>query len=129
MPEDMELTTRNVITIKQGEAKSIAFSVLTGDVPLDLTNYEIQFEVKRQPYESVKPFITKTITSSSDPTTDGQITNPSGGQFKVRITQDDTNNPVGKYYLVITLIGGLEDDHDIVSSQACQTAIFRICKQ
>lgn len=126
---DEKLTSRNVITIKQGEAKSISFTVMTGDVPLDLTDWTIRFEVKKQPYETVEPFILKNITLTSDQTIDGIITNPNGGQFKVRLNQEDTSYPVGKYYLIITLLGGTDNEEDIVSSQCCQTAIFRICKQ
>lgn len=129
MATDNDLTARNVICIKQGEAKSVGFSILTGEVPLDLTNYTIRFEVKKQPYETVAPFIDKEITPNSDPLTVGQITNPQGGQFKVRLTTEDTSHPVGKYYLVITIIGGEENDEDIISSRCSQTAYFRICKQ
>jgi hypothetical protein len=50
---DENLTSRNVITIKQGEAKSIGFTVLAGGVPMDLTDWTISFEVKKQPYETV----------------------------------------------------------------------------
>lgn len=124
-----ELTARNVICIKQGEAKSIGFSILAGEVPLDLTDYNVRFEVKKQPYETVPPFISKEITTTSDPLTIGQITNPQGGQFKVRLTNEDTSHPVGKYYLVITILGGEENDEDIISSRCTQTAYFRICKQ
>lgn len=126
---DENLTSRNVITIKQGEAKSIGFTVLAGEVPMDLTDWTISFEVKKQPYETVEPFISKNITTTSDPAIDGMITNPNGGQFKVRLNEEDTGYPVGKYYLIITLMGGIDDSKDIVSSQCCQTAIFRICKQ
>lgn len=124
-----EYTNRNIICIKQGEERSVGFTVQAGEVPLDLTNYTIKFEVKRAPLETVEPFITKTITSVSDPMVDGQITNPSGGQFKVRLLSTDTSYPIGKYYLIIYLMGGADKDIDIISSRCCQTAIFKICKQ
>lgn len=124
-----EYTNRNIICMKQGTERSLSFSIKAGGQPLDITDYKVLFEVKRYPLENIDPLISKEITTTSDEGTIGQITNPTGGQLVVRITKEDTSYPVGKYYLIIHLIGGQTNDDNIISSNCCQTAIFKICKQ
>ena len=124
-----EYTNRNVVCVKQGIERSLSFTIKAGGKPLDLTEYTVLFEVKKYPLEKVEPIISKEITSTSDEATVGQITNPVGGQLVVRLLKEDTSFPVGKYFLVVHLVGGQTNDDNIISSNCCQTAIFKICKQ
>lgn len=124
-----EYTNRNIVCVKQGTERSLSFTIKAGGQPLDLTGYTVLFEVKKYPLEKVEAIVSKDITTTSDEATVGQITNPAGGQLIVRLLKEDTSFPIGKYFLVIHLIGGETSDDNIISSNCCQTAIFKICKQ
>ena len=58
---------------------------------------------------------------------DGKITYPEQGQFVVHLSKEDTSNKTGDYFLVISLVG--DNMGNIISSNPCQTATFRICEQ
>lgn len=116
------------LCVKQGENISISVSLTSGGIPFDLTNYDnITVEVKKAPYEKFEPIISKVITADSDMNTLGQITNPSQGIFQIRFTEEDTSYPATDYYLIIYLNGN--GNSDIISSDCCNSAIFRICPQ
>lgn len=107
------------IKIKQGEDKSIGFTIKQNNLPMDLTNYTVHFQAKKTPVVTSKPIVDKYITTSvfepiyninglkvqipSDINKAGQITNPTDGEFQVHLNEDDTSYPTGDYYLIISL--------------------------
>lgn len=113
--------------VKQGEVISKSFTIKQDGVPLDLTDYQIKFQVKKAPYEKQEPVVDKTITSTSDINTVGQITQPSDGKWQVRLLKEDTSLPVSEYYLIIYLVNGATED--IVSSNYCNDAKYIVCTQ
>ena len=115
------------VCVKQGEELDIPFTLKENNNPMDLTEYNIRFQVKKVPLADSKPIIDKTITSSSDENTVGIINNPTGGEFKIHLLEEDTSYPTGEYSLIISLEG--ENYIDIISSDCCNKAIYKICEQ
>lgn len=116
-----------IIPVKQGEELSIEAKITEDGNPLDLSNATIIVEVKEAPYKELEPLFTKTITTSSDQTIDGQITDPLNGVFQIRFNEQDTSYPVNTYALVIFYDDGI--NKDIISSKCCNSGEYRICKQ
>ena len=75
----------------------------------------------------ILPIIDKPITVVSDINTIGQITEPQQGQVVVHLTEADTSFPTGEYSLIVSLEG--ENYIDIISSECCNKAIYKICEQ
>ena len=115
------------VCVKQGEEVDIPFTLKENDNPMDLTDYSIRFQVKRVPLVDKPSIIDKVITTSSDDTDVGIINNPTNGEFKVHLKKDDTSHPVGEYSLIISLEG--YNYIDIISSDCCNKAIYKICEQ
>ena len=116
-----------IINVKQGEELNLGFTLKSDNSPYVFQSAHILFQVKKAPYENVEPFIKKEITTASDINVDGKITYPEQGQFVVHLSTEDTSNKTGDYFLVISLVGDKMDN--IISSNPCQTATFRICEQ
>ena len=128
---------RLVMEVKSGEARNFGFTIeqkygqdLSGNpvyVPMDLTDYTVNFEIKRYPYFSVEPLISKTITTADDEY-NGSIYNATDGQFKVNITLADLETlvPSQEYYVIITLLNG--DTRIIISGEGNTSGVFRFCK-
>lgn len=108
------------LKVKQGEEKSVGFTIKQNGVAMPLAAYIIHFQVKRTPIVNNKPIVNKYITTSdfseeiynidgikvsipSDINIDGQITSASSGQFQVHLNEIDTSYPTGDYYLIISL--------------------------
>lgn len=107
------------LKVKQGEEKSVGFTIKQNGEAMDLTNYTVHFQVKRTPIVTSNPIVNKYITTSSfspiynidgvkvsipsDINIDGQITNVSDGQFQIHLNEEDTSYPTGDYYLIISL--------------------------
>lgn len=107
------------LKVKQGEEKSVGFTIKQNGEAMDLTNYTIHFQAKRTPVVTSKPIVNKYITTSdayaiynidgekvnipSDINKDGQINDASNGQFQVHLNEEDTSYPTGDYYLIISL--------------------------
>lgn len=119
--------TTLIVTIKQGEVFDIPFTITNDGSPTDLQGAEITFEVKKTPVVTSTPIVSKTITETSDINTIGQITFPESGKWQVHLDSIDTSFAPYDYYLVITL--KLNGQEDIISSVACNKAIYRICTQ
>lgn len=115
------------LNVKQGEEINVGFTIKTNGNPMDLSLYNIRFQVKRAPLEKVEPIIDKLITTTSDMNTVGMITDPSNGRFVVHLTKEDTSFPNTEYSLIISL--EQEGLIDIISSKCCNKAIYRICAQ
>ena len=120
------MQNRIKLCVKQGEEFNRAFTIYSGDNPLDLTNYTIKFTVKSVPLAKAKSLIDKEITTSSDINTVGRINYPLQGKFFVHLSKEDTSLPIGDYTLDISL----NSDHfsDIISSTCCTSAIYRVCE-
>lgn len=122
---------RLVVKIQSGEARSFGFTIkaknsLDEYVPMDLTQYIVDFQIKEYPYASVNPIINKEITLDED-TLNGWIYEPTLGKFKVEINQDDMDIliPGKEYYLVITLING--ETRIIISGEGDNVGTFMVC--
>lgn len=116
-----------ILPIKQGEEVNVGFTIMSGDNPLDLTDFTIVFQVKEIPLAKAKPIISKEITVDSDINIDGVISYPDQGQFTVHLSEEDTGNHTGDYSLIVALKSF--EYYDIISSGCCNNAIFRICEQ
>ena len=121
------------LKVKQGEEKSVGFTIKQNGEAKDLTDYTVHFQVKRTPVVTSKPIVDKYITTNSDINKAGQITNPTVGEFQVHLNEEDTSYPTGDYYLIISLEQYSEDDEisycDIISSECCNSAKYIICEQ
>ena len=115
------------VCVKQGEVLDIPFTLKENGIPMDLTEYNIRFQVKKVPLADKPSIIDKTITSLSDENKVGIINNPTNGEFKIHLLEEDTSYPVGEYSLIISLEG--ENYIDIISSDCCNKAIYKICEQ
>lgn len=119
-----------IVAVKQGEEINLGFTIKQNNNPYAFVDSHILFQVKTAPYEDCEPIIKKEITTTSDINTVGNINFPELGQFIVHLTKEDTSNRIGDYYLVISLIGeGNNNMDNIISSNNCQTAVFKICEQ
>lgn len=122
---------RLVVKIQSGETRSFGFTIKNKDslddyVPMDLTQYEVIFQIKEYPYASVKPIIEKVLDLEED-TEQGYIYEPTEGRFQVVITLDDMDIliPGKEYYLVITLVNG--DTRIIISGEGDNVGMFMVC--
>lgn len=116
-----------IIPVKQGEELNIHFYVRQDGNLMDISDYNIHFQVKKAPLEAAQCIIDKIITVDSEYNDVGRITDPQEGSFIVHLTKHDTSFPIGDYALVISL----EADNyiDIISSKCCNKAIYKICEQ
>lgn len=119
--------TQLILKVKQGEELSKDFSLKESGVAKDLTGAIIVVEVKKAPYINQTPLFSKTITETSNEETVGRITEPLQGKFTLRLLEADTSYAPNDYYLVIKL--DFNNQKDIISSDSCDNAIYRICTQ
>ena len=107
------------LKVKQGEEKSVGFTIKQNGEAMPLADYTVHFQIKRTPVVTTKPIVNKYITTNnadaiynidgvkvsipSDINIDGQITDASNGQFQVHLNEKDTSYPTGDYYLIISL--------------------------
>ena len=116
-----------IMPVKQGEEINVGFTIMAGETPLDLSNYNIVFQVKENPLEECEPLIDKLITLVSDINDVGIINAPDQGQFTIHLKKSDTSLNTGDYSLIIALQGN--NYYDIVSSRCYNKATYRICEQ
>ena len=115
------------VKVKQGEELDIPFTLKENNNYMDLSNYNIRFQVKRIPLIDKPAIIDKVITTTSEEKVVGVINNPTNGEFKIHLTTEDTSYPVGEYSLIIQLEG--DNYIDIISSDCCNKAVYKICEQ
>lgn len=115
------------LPVKQGEEFNVSFTIKQGDNAMDLTDYTVRFQVKKNPIAEAPAIIDKIITLDSDINDVGQINYPQQGIFTVHLLPEDTSIPLGEYSLIIFL----ESYHfaDIISSKCCNKAIYKVCEQ
>lgn len=115
------------LCVKQGEELNFGFTIQEGDNPLDLSQYTIIVEAKQVPLVTYPSLFTKEITEVSDINTVGQINYPQQGQFVLHLLPEDTSHPIGDYSFIVRLTS--PHLNDIISSNCCNNAIYRICEQ
>lgn len=115
------------LKVKQGEEINVGFTIKQDGNIMDLSNYTVHFQVKKVPLVTAPAIIDKLITTTSDINTIGQINYPQQGQFVVHLLEEDTSFPTGEYSLIVSLEG--ENYIDIISSECCNKAIYKICEQ
>lgn len=128
-----------ILEINQGCPRSYTFTInqkkyieedkqITEEItPLDLSGTKIIFEVKEAPYYKLKPLISKTIDENNS--SNGYISNPTGGQFQIYVSLNDTLIlPPNDYALCIYLKNG-DGSFTNISGEGNKFAIFRICTQ
>ena len=128
---------RLVMEINQGEDRAFGFTIYTRycdeetgenvSQPYDLTGKTIVFQIKKAPYYSIPPIIEKEITETSDEYNVGNIYNPTGGQFKIQIVQEETLFPPMDYYAIIRCKDQTQEF--AIAGEGNKSGIFRICKQ
>lgn len=155
-----------LLKVKQGEEKSVGFTIKQNGSAMNLSTYTVHVQVKKTPTLNSKPIIDKYITTStatsprnidgvgkiecpSDINVAGQITSPSTGEFQIHLNEKDTSFNTGDYYLIISLEQYTnkvnsdgeymyDDDNnpimevsycDIISSECCNSAIYKVCEQ
>jgi hypothetical protein len=116
-----------VLKVQQGEKLNIPFEIKSNGLAVDLTSATITFQVKKAPYITNQPMFSKTITTSTDPDVDGQITFPLQGKFEVHLTEADTSYVPQDYYLIIFL--DVNSNKNDISSIAGGNAIYKVCTQ
>jgi hypothetical protein len=127
-----------IMKIKSGETKGFNFTIKSNSGlldtdgqpiynPVDLSQYTIEFQIKKYPYFSVESIIEKTITTAED-NYNGWIYSPTTGQFSIQITQEDMDKliPEKDYYVILTMVNG--DIRTIISGQGDTSGIFRVCQ-
>ena len=80
-------------------------TTLTGFEPMDLSDYAIRFRVLGSSTADGVVLVEHIITQYSDMEVDGQITNPTQGEFSFAITKEDTETlGIGKRPITIELL-------------------------
>ena len=118
-----------LLEVKQGESRGFGFTITktvnNSEVPFNLANCIVDFEVRKTPYQEVKPILSKQITELE--TVDGYIYSPYTGEFKVNITQEDLQKlPPDDYYLSIYI--NQDGSRFSISGDGNNTSILRFCQ-
>lgn len=118
--------TRLLLEIKQGESRSFRFNIKQSGLPLNLSPYQVLFQVRKSPYLNVTPFIDKVITQELSKE-NGQIDKPLEGSFYVYISNTDFGLlPPEDYYVSIYLKD--ETNTISISGEGNSSSIIRFCK-
>lgn len=127
-----------LMEVNQGCPRGFAFTIMQricdpvsgeySEVPVNLNEYNVSFQVKLSPFAGVAPIINKLITQTSDEVNVGRITNGINGEFKVQLTGDDLRCLVPQDY---NLLLYLEKDgiYTNLGADGKAYAIFRVCHQ
>lgn len=122
--------SNNLYSIKQGEKYDISICIRDrdNDVPIDLTNSVIHFQLKDELKDDFF-IIDKTITLDSDPFTEGRIIKPTEGVFTTRFTDGDYEKLVPEriYFLIITWDIPDKDFSKVISSNCGENFLFKVC--
>lgn len=120
----------NIYCIKKGEKFPISITLHNRDedIPIDLTNAVIKFQIKDELKDEFY-VVNKTITEETDVDTIGRIVDPINGKVIVRLTNEDYENLVCEriYYLTITWEIPDEDFSKVVSSNCDENLLFKVC--
>lgn len=129
---------RLIMKIKSGEAKGFSFTIKSNSGlldtdgqpiynPVNLTEYTIEFQIKKYPYFTVPSILEKKITTTEDDY-NGWIFSPETGQFSIQITLEDMEKltPETDYYVILTMVNG--DVRTIISGQGDTSGIFKVCQ-
>lgn len=132
-----DCSNKLVLEVNQGCPRAFSFTLYTNSydsntgnetqVPLNLSDYTVVFQVKKAPYFNLKALIEKEITITSDLNTVGVINDGVNGEFMVQLNEDDVNKlPPGEYALTINLVdSGGTTTH--LSGDGDMYAIYRVC--
>lgn len=115
------------VCVKQGEELNLGFTIKENGDEMDISDYNVHFQVKKVPLLSAPAIVDKIITTMSDEEEVGIINAPESGGFVVHLKEEDTSFPIGEYSLVIAL--EKENYIDIISSKCCNKATYKICEQ
>ena len=124
MPPD--LSRPLTLSIKKGESLGFAFTLYQSGEPQDLSGANIVLQVRETPEDNGTYLINKTISSSSDPETDGLIDQPYNGNFFFRVNASDiaSMSTLKPYYLAIfTEKNGIRY---CISAAGCEIAKFLV---
>lgn len=119
-----------LLEVKQGENRSFGFTVTqntsSGEVPLNLTNCSIDFEVRKTPYISVTPILTKNVSILEN--ADGFIYNPTQGQFKINLYSTEIDLIPPEDYYISIYVNQDDDVRYSISGEGNMSGILRFCK-
>lgn len=117
--------------IVKGSTKSFSVSINqrneqnTDFEPFDLSDYAIKFSVLGSPVADGKVLIEHIITTNTLVEEDGNISNPTNGEFTFTITAEDTNDlGLGKFPIKIEILDGTSLDVEHVLTEGNENGEF-----
>ena len=118
-----------MLKIKIGEQKPINYTlkVKSTNLPINLVNSTIVFQLKKDEEQISDFLIEKTITEGSDPYDSGQIFDAQNGKFSVFLKSEDTLSlDVNKEYFY-TLWRIYENTKEVISASGTKVEQFVVC--
>lgn len=117
--------------IVKGSTKSFSVSINqrneqnTDFEPFDLSDYAIRFSVLGSPVADGEVLIEHIITTNTLVEEDGNISNPTNGEFTFTITAKDTNDlGLGKFPVKIEILDGTSLDVEHVLTEGNENGEF-----
>ena len=118
-----------MLKIKIGEQKSINYTlkVKSTNLPINLVNSTIIFQLKEDAEQISEFLLEKRITENSDPYENGQIYDAQNGKFSVFLKSEDTVSlDLNKEYFY-TLWRIYENTKEVISASGTKVEQFIVC--
>lgn len=118
-----------MLKIKIGEQKPINYTlkVKSTNLPINLVNSTIIFQLKEDENQISDFLIEKTITEGSNPYDAGQIFDAQNGRFSVFLKSEDTLSlDINKEYFY-TIWRVYENTREVISSSGAKVEQFVVC--
>lgn len=118
-----------MLKIKIGEQKPINYTlkVKSTNLPINLVNSTIVFQLKNEEDQISDFLIEKTITENTDPYDSGQIFDAQNGKFSVFLKSEDTLSlDINKEYFY-TLWRIYENTKEVISASGTKVEQFIVC--
>lgn len=114
-----EETTDNPKIIKDG----IEF------YPLDLTNYDVRFRILGSPTADAKVLVEHIITQETDYDTEGQIYDPTYGEFSFVVTKEDMDIiGLGNHPIMLELISSDDGEEELILTEGGRNGEFSVIR-
>lgn len=110
--------------VVKGTSKTFSVSIQQrteneqGFEPFDLSNYSVKFSVMGSPVADGAVLLEKIITTNTDIDEEGNIDNPTEGQFSFTITTADTNTlGLGKFPIMLEILDAASLTHEFTLTE------------
>lgn len=122
-----------VVVKGSGKSFNVSVNVLSATstesepefVALDLDPYAVQFRILGATTSDAKVLVEHLITQNTEPSEDGQITNPQDGQFTFTVTAEDTNKlGFGKFPIQINMLDAETLQHEFTLTEGGENSEF-----